>query len=91
MSSQSENYPSLDCSVCEMTYAEKLAFYVSAKRATATQIHKIENGNFVPYWIGRLKGKNVTMNAECKHRTREQAVEDARRFREACRSELNNA
>ena len=73
-----------------MANTEKLKFYASAKRATAIQIHKVEEGDFVPYWIGRLNGKNVTMNSDWKHKTREQAVDDGRRFRESCRSELES-
>jgi hypothetical protein len=71
-----------------MVNVEKLRFYAEAKRATAIKIHKFEDGNFVPYWIGRLNGKSVTLNSECRHTTRKQAVEDARRFRESCRNEL---
>lgn len=70
------------------TKMEKLVFYANAKRASAIMIHKVEDGDFIPYWVGRLNGRCVTMNSDVKHKRRDQAVEDARRFRESCRREL---
>ena len=69
---------------------EKLKFYASAKRAGAKKYSLYENGDFVNYWAGTLRGNLVTMDAKVKHKARQDALDDARKFRESCRKELTN-
>lgn len=71
-----------------MNYKEKLKFYAGARRADAVKLHRVVDGNFVPYWVGTLRGKLVTIDSTIKHHDRESAVNDARAFRESCRQEL---
>lgn len=71
-----------------MSYQEKLKFYAEAKRSDAVKLHRVVNGDFVPYWVGTLRGKLVTLDSTIKHHDRESAVNDARAFRESCRREL---
>ena len=71
-----------------MEYNEKLKFYAEARRADAVKLHRIIDGDFVPYWVGTLRSKLVTLDASVKHQDRESAVNDARAFRDSCREEL---
>ena len=43
-----------------MTYHEKLVFYANAPRLSIGTIGNIENGNFVNYFVGKLRGKIVS-------------------------------
>jgi len=71
----------------ELTYDQKLVFYATAKKATAGIISQIENGDFVNYWCGKLRGKFVQVGTDWKAATKQQAIESARLFREQCRTE----
>lgn len=71
----------------ELTYDQKLVFYATAKKATAAIISQIENGDFVNYWCGKLRGKFVQVGPDWKAATKQQAIESARLFREQCRTE----
>lgn len=68
----------------------KLRFYASAPRVGARKVHKIIDGDFVPFWLATLRGKAVTLDSRRGLITREQALEEARAFRQSCRDELAN-
>lgn len=75
--------------MADMSREEKLRYYATAPRAGAKKIHRIENGDFVPYWLATLRRRAVTLKIgshACK--TRAEALEHARQFREACRRDL---
>jgi hypothetical protein len=71
----------------ELTYDQKLIHYATASRASAGIISQIQNGDFVNYWCGKLRGKFVQVGPSWKAATRQQAIESARQFREQCRTE----
>ena len=71
----------------EMTYDQKLVDYATAPKATAGIISQIEDGNFVNYWCGKLRGKFVQVGPTWKASTKQQALKSARLFREKCRHE----
>ncbi len=67
-----------------MTYEEKLLHYATAPRATAGKITQIIDGNFVDFWAGRLRGVFVSMGGEWKFKTKDEAIELARKYRQGC-------
>ena len=68
---------------------QKLRFYATAPRVGARKIHQIVDGDFKPFWLATLRGKAVTLvGGKHKLNSREQAIEHARQFREACRKDL---
>lgn len=68
---------------------QKLRFYATAPKASARKIHQIVDGDFKSFWLATLRGKAVTLvGGQHKLNSREQAVEHARQFREACRKDL---
>lgn len=69
-----------------MSRREKLKFYATAPRASAAQITKIVDGQFVNYWAPRLRSKFVRLKkGRFLFENRLAAVEEARRFRASCR------
>ena len=71
----------------ERTYEQTLVDYATAPKATAGIISQIENGNFVDYWCGKLRGKFVQVGPTWKATTKAQALATARLFREQCMAE----
>ena len=72
-----------------MNRIEKLRFYATAPRASAKQVHKIVDGDFVPFWLASLRGQAVAIKAsEQSFKSRDEAVQHARYFRDSCRQEL---
>lgn len=72
-------------------HIEKLKFYAESKRAGARKYSRFENGDFIDYWAGTLRGNIVTMDSNVRHKTRQSAIDDAREFKAMCRKELINA
>ena len=70
------------------TYKEKLIWYATAPRATAGKLTQYENGNFVTYWAGKLRGTFVMIGGEFKFNNKLDAINLARRYRESCAEEL---
>lgn len=71
-----------------MTYHEKLVFYATAKRARVGTIGKIEDGNFVDYFVGKLRGKIVSKDDRTyKFVSKTDALNCARDFRKNCRTD----
>lgn len=67
---------------------KKLRFYADAPRVGAKKIHRIVDGDFVPFWLATLRGKVVTLDSSRDLITRDQAINEARAFRQSCRDEL---
>ena len=61
---------------------ERAKFYAEAPRATAGRISQIEGGKFVDFWVGKLRGRVVSMNDGWRWATKDEALDCARRFRE---------
>lgn len=75
-----------------MTQQERAECWATAKRATAGTITQREQGNFRTYWVGRLRGMNITRpDGVWKFDTKEEALEAARQFREFARSKITPA
>ena len=71
-----------------MTKREKIKFYATAPRAYAATISQIEDGDFVQYWVGKLRGRIVSYKGQqYKFKTKDEAIECARRFRQSCRDD----
>ena len=73
--------------MAELTYDQKLIHYATAPKASAGIISQIENGDFVNYWCGKLRGKFVQVGPTWKAANKQQALDSARLFREQCRTE----
>lgn len=71
----------------ELTYEQKLVDCSTAPKVSAGIISQIENGNFVTYWCGKLRGKFVQVGPTWKASTNQQAKESARKFRAECLAE----
>ena len=69
------------------SYDERLIYYATAPRATAAEVSQIIDGNFVCGWAGKLRGKLVKLGDEFRFSTKEEAIDLARRYRQACREE----
>ena len=68
-----------------MTNEEKTVFYATAPRAYAGTISQIIDGNFVTYWVGKLRGKIVSLpGGQYKFDTKQEAIECAKSFRKSC-------
>lgn len=69
---------------------ERIRCFASAPRASAATITKLEDGDFRTYWISRLCGRNVRASGGGRYLfdSREEAVKNARRFRDLARREL---
>lgn len=68
-----------------MTKKEKIKLYASAPRAYAGTISQIVDGDFVTYWVGKLRGRIVSLaGGEYKFGTKNEAIDCARRFRMKC-------
>lgn len=72
------------------TYEEKLLHYATAPRATAGKLTQYENGNFVDYWAGRLRGVFVKMGDEFKFNNKQDALDLARRYKASCIAEAKD-
>ena len=71
-----------------MNSSEKLEYYATAKRADSYQIMQIIDGEFVPKWVGRLRGIAVSSNGIHVHDNPKDALECARNFRKHCQDEF---
>ncbi len=67
-----------------MTYNERLIHYATAPRATAGQITKFIDGDFVITWAGRLRGVFVKIGDDFTFDTKDDALALARRYRQEC-------
>ncbi|RUR48833.1 hypothetical protein [Vreelandella populi] len=67
---------------------KKLRFYATAPKAGAKKIHRFINGDFVPFWVATLRGKAVTLDSGRDLLTRDEAINEARAFRQSCRDDL---
>jgi len=71
----------------ELSYDQKLVDYATAPKASAGTICQIENGDFVKHWCGKLRGRFIQVGTTWKAASKQQAIENAREFREQCRAE----
>ncbi|WP_192485664.1 hypothetical protein [Pseudomonas savastanoi] len=68
----------------QRTYDQSLAFYATAPKITAGIIWQKEGSSLLSYWCGKLRGQFVKSGPGWKASTKEQAIENARRFRNEC-------
>lgn len=71
-------------------YNYKLLHYATAPRATAGRLSQYIDGNFVDYWAGKLRGKFVSLEGQWKFKTKAEALELARKYRQLCIDEAKN-
>jgi hypothetical protein len=69
------------------TYEQKLIHYATAPRATAGKLTQYIDGDFVTYWVGRLRGVFVKIGDDFKFDNKADALALARRYREECVTE----
>lgn len=71
----------------EVEQHARIAWYATAPRASASQIHTIEDWKLRRYWVPRLRGRNVMWGGQWKFDTRDEAVAAARAFRDSCKQD----
>lgn len=64
---------------------ERAVMFANAKRASAVQYTRREGDQFINWWCARLAGKSIRHKIEFPE-TREQAIQEARDFRDQFRN-----
>ena len=69
-------------------YQERLNYFATAKRIDTQVISQYIDGDFINFYVGKLRGKIVGGKDTYKFKEKADAISNARNFRQSCIDEL---